>query len=193
MNRTIGEAWIEKLFTRMASLWGSRFADMWRDTDLDEVKATWRMGLADMPDAALKRGVANLFHAPHPPDLPAFRRMCAPLPPEHRPAAALTDQRRASPEVVAAGVAQIRESAAALVRAAPMSGNGIAWAYRLLERAARGEAVMPQQLQVASSAIESWTCSHGSSRAQHEAPDTHKGEPIREPGCDDEEPQGEAA
>jgi hypothetical protein len=167
MNRQIPESWVERLFSRMASLWGSRFADKWRDCDLDEVKSTWRLGLSDLADPALKRGVAALFNTPDPPDLPAFRRLCQAPAPEHQGQIWLGDGQRTLPAEAREQLARI----AALVDA-PNAGrrSGIAWARRILQRALDGERITAHQVQFARQAIEIWERTHG----------------RREPGSDDE-------
>ena len=174
MARAIPEAWIEKLFTRMASIWGSRFADMWRDCDIDDVKAMWRAGLADIPDEGLKRGVSKLINAPHPPDLPAFRRLCEADPAMYRQnALALTNEaNRTPPEEAREHMAKIRAMASDLQRQfGTPAGGGIRWAYRLLQRAADGEHITAHQIGFAKEAIEAYNGTHHRS--------------VREPGCDD--------
>lgn len=76
MPRNVPEFWIERLFERMTSLYGSRFVDQWRDGNLEDVKRVWREGLAIVTDEGLKRGVAALFHEKLPPTLPRFIELC---------------------------------------------------------------------------------------------------------------------
>ena len=114
MTRDIPEFWIERLFARMSATYGARFADMWANLDLAEVKATWRAGLAGISDEGLKRGVSKLPFCPHPPDLPAFRRLCEGQPATYRPPVALADNRRADPATVEANLAKLREIVAPL-------------------------------------------------------------------------------
>ncbi|MGF6920167.1 hypothetical protein [Paraburkholderia sp. 40] len=179
MLRSIPEHWIERLFSRMASLYGSRFADMWRDGEIDEIKATWREGLAGQSDDALRRGVAALFHEPpYPPTLPRFIELCRPQPAMYQPnRVALTDERRTSPEQAREQLARIREIAGGLLRehGAP-AGGGIRWAFRLLQRAQDGEHITAHQIGFAKEAIESYNRTHGQHINGHE----------REPGSDDE-------
>ncbi|MGF6981393.1 hypothetical protein QFZ99_000869 [Paraburkholderia atlantica] len=178
MLRSIPEHWIERLFSRMSSLYGSRFADMWRDGDIDEIKAAWREGLAGQNDDALRRGVAALFHEKNPPTLPRFLELCRPQPTMYTPnAAAVTDDRRTPPEQAREQLARIRNVAGALLRehGAP-AGGGIRWAFRLLQRAENGEHVTVHQIGFAREAIESYSRTHGQHINGHQ----------REPGSDDE-------
>ncbi|MBB5469355.1 hypothetical protein HDG32_005502 [Paraburkholderia sp. CI2] len=177
MIRAIPEPWIERLFARMESIYGSRFHDMWRGGEIVEIKATWREGLANVTDEGLKRGVAALFHEQHPPTLPRFIDLCRPQPAMYTPnVAALTDDRRSSPEVAREQLAKIRETANGLLRqhGAP-AGGGIRWAYRLLQRASDGEHITAHQIAFAKEAIENYNLTHG------------RIERSREPGSDDED------
>jgi hypothetical protein len=75
--RNVPEYVIEQLFARMASLHGSRFLDLWRDCDIEDVKKTWREGIAkDVSDEGFKRGLAALFYEKAPPSLPRFIELC---------------------------------------------------------------------------------------------------------------------
>ncbi|OYD64825.1 UNVERIFIED_ORG: hypothetical protein BDU10_7446 [Burkholderia sp. CF145] len=164
MSRTVPEHWIEKLFSRMASIWGSRFADMWRDCDLDEVKATWRAGLADVTDDGLKRGVAALFHEKSPPPLPRFIELCQPQPAMY---SALTDDSKRTPSVEA------RAHLEAIAKRIGMHQPGIAWARRIVDEAAHAHVLPGNRLQVALDAIKAWEQTHYQAR--------------REPGSDDDQ------
>ena len=72
------EAWIDSLFARMSAFYGARFADMWRGTDLDEVRRTWGRELAGLTRDELRAGVANLRTRFFPPTLPEFIALCRP-------------------------------------------------------------------------------------------------------------------
>lgn len=176
MSREIPGHWIDRLFCRMDTLYGSAFVAMWRDVDVDEMKSTWRQGLAlaNVTDEGLKRGVAALFYAKKPPNLPEFIELCMPPSAQRQNALALTNEvNRTPPEQAREQLAKIREAAESVTR--PVEhGSGIAWAHRLIGRAERGEHVSAHQLTCAKTAIEQWQITHGTMR--HE----------REPGSDDE-------
>lgn len=77
-------AWVEKIFATMLAHYGSRFADMWRDANIADVKAVWAEKLAgfrDRPDC-LKYGLNCLDGRDWPPSLPEFLADCrrAPTP-----------------------------------------------------------------------------------------------------------------
>ena len=70
--------WIEKIFTHLTELYGSRFADMWRGVDVAGVKTTWAAklgGFSDRPEA-IKAALDALDDKPLPPTLPEFLHLC---------------------------------------------------------------------------------------------------------------------
>lgn len=69
-------AWIERLFERMAGLYGARFADVWRGTDPERVKRIWAEELAGFGGEEIARGVQALKTRDWPPTLPEFLRLC---------------------------------------------------------------------------------------------------------------------
>lgn len=72
------DAWIDKIFSHMSSMYGSKFADLWRDTDLKAVKALWAEklgGFLDQP-SAIKSALDALDDKPWPPTLPEFLMLC---------------------------------------------------------------------------------------------------------------------
>jgi hypothetical protein len=71
-------AWIEKLFERMAALYGSKFADMWRGTDPEQVKALWSQELGKLSREEVAKGAQALMTLEWPPSLPQFINLCRP-------------------------------------------------------------------------------------------------------------------
>lgn len=72
------ERWIEGLFDRMAAMYGSKFADLWRGTEPAKVRAMWAeklAGFADQPKA-IKAALDALDERPFPPTLPEFLQLC---------------------------------------------------------------------------------------------------------------------
>lgn len=70
--------WIERLFERMAGLYGARFADAWRGVDPERVKRTWGEELAGFTGDEIARGVTALKTRDWPPTLPEFAKLCRP-------------------------------------------------------------------------------------------------------------------
>jgi len=74
----VPESWIDSLFARMSGMYGSKFADLWRGTDLQVVRRLWGTVLFCLTREELKRGVDNLRDKPFPPTLPEFMALCRP-------------------------------------------------------------------------------------------------------------------
>lgn len=72
----IPQAWVEKLFGRMSAMYGSKFADLWRGTDLQQVQRVWGQELGSLSNDELRDGVAGLRNRPFPPTLPEFVALC---------------------------------------------------------------------------------------------------------------------
>lgn len=71
-------SWVEKLFDRMQALYGNKFIDMWRDTNIDLVKKLWAEEMGKLSADELKRGYAGLMARDWPPTLPEFVKACKP-------------------------------------------------------------------------------------------------------------------
>lgn len=71
-------SWVESLFSRMQGMYGSKFLDMWRDTDITSVKSLWAEEMGKLTRDQLKRGVEALRTQDWPPSLPQFIKLCAP-------------------------------------------------------------------------------------------------------------------
>ncbi|MFP3549726.1 hypothetical protein SB861_03290 [Paraburkholderia sp. SIMBA_049] len=177
MSPEIPDHWIDRLFAKMGTMYGAAFAAMWRDIDLAEIKATWKHGLgeAHVTDEGLRRGVAALFYTRRPPNLPEFIELCA-RPAMHRqnPLTLTNEANRTQPAEARVQLTKVREAAKSILSDQNDRDHGIAWAQRLIDRAARGEQVTSHQLTCAKAAIEQWQTTHGTMRHN------------REPGSDDE-------
>ncbi len=71
-------AWIERLFSRLVGFYGSKFADLWKGTDLAMVKQVWAETLAGYTPEEIKRGIDACLSRPFPPTLPEFLMLCRP-------------------------------------------------------------------------------------------------------------------
>jgi hypothetical protein len=153
------------LWRKMATIYGARFLDLWQAVDPADVQAEWSHALQGMSREALMRGIRKLYVTRYAPTLPEFIELCAPPPPMYRqPTLALTDERRTPPGEAREQLAQLREIADTVTREAPATaaaGGGLAWAYRILQRAAEGEPITPRQIYVAREAIEAAHGIHG--------------------------------
>lgn len=72
--------WVERIFGRMAAMYGARFADMWRGCNLGEVKGTWAHSLTGYSADEIARGLQACTQHDWPPTLPEFLRMCRAAP-----------------------------------------------------------------------------------------------------------------
>ena len=61
----------------MSTHYGSKFADMWRGIDEDEIKRSWINKLADFTIQEIFEGVNSLDGSGRPPTLPEFMAMCS--------------------------------------------------------------------------------------------------------------------
>lgn len=71
--------WVERLFERFAAMYGTKFLDLWRDMDVQAVKAAWAEDLAGMTVDEIKAGIDALKTKPWPPTLPEFIALCRPV------------------------------------------------------------------------------------------------------------------
>jgi hypothetical protein len=69
-------SWVESLFARMTACYGSLFADMWRDADMNLVKQMWAAEMGRLTKEELKHGYESLMSLPMPPTLPKYVQLC---------------------------------------------------------------------------------------------------------------------
>jgi hypothetical protein len=182
------------LWRRLAAIFGARFLDMWRDIDPAEVQAEWSTATRGLSREALMRGISACYHMRAVPTLPEFLDACRSQPAMYTPHSMLTDERRSAPEHAREQLAHIREIATAVLRDAPARGAGTAWARRIVEEAAQGTVLPGNRLQIALDALRNYGETHGTAKPQEpeltmptRVPSPHIYDPLREPGCDDEE------
>lgn len=77
-TKPVTQGWIDALFVKMLNTFGSRFADMWRGTDIDSVKATWAPELSKLSREEFAKGVQALATLNWPPTLGEFINLCRP-------------------------------------------------------------------------------------------------------------------
>lgn len=82
------DAWIDRLFDRLEASYGSRWLNMWGNTNLANVKSLWAEKLAGFSDnpKALAYALDCLDEHPFPPTLPEFLALCRKAPQPERPA-----------------------------------------------------------------------------------------------------------
>lgn len=75
----IPDSWVERLFTRLATMYGNKFLDMWKGINLQAVKTAWGEDLAGYSGDELKRGIDWCKSQTWPPTLPEFMTACRPV------------------------------------------------------------------------------------------------------------------
>ena len=149
------DLWVDRLFGRLEGLYGAKFHDLWRGSDIENVKRTWAEklgGFADRPEA-LKAALDACDDKPWPPTLPEFIGLC-------RDAAKRTGVAYISlpaPEIDQAEAARRIEQVAAAVKK-PDAYDWLRWAKTLRTRYLGGERLLPVQIDMASAALgETWS------------------------------------
>ena len=79
-GKTVSVAGIEALFSEFEALYGVRFADMWRGTDIAYVKSLWAKALSGLTVREVRFGLDQCRFKPWPPSLPEFLGLCRPPP-----------------------------------------------------------------------------------------------------------------
>ncbi len=79
-STSLPSAWIDRLFARLDSLYGNRFRDMWKGSDVADVKAIWGAELVGYTAEEIRRGLESLRgkHPSWPPTLYEFTDLCRP-------------------------------------------------------------------------------------------------------------------
>lgn len=137
-------SWIEKIFTYMSGLYGSKFSDLWRGSDLNTVKQLWaeKLGGFEPIPGAIKEALDALDGKPFPPTLPEFLELC------RESARRQTAQKpmlehKPTPEEIKRG----QEAASKLYTALSQKNDHKAWARRLKARNESGEKLSLLQIQ----------------------------------------------
>ena len=74
----IPEKWIDALFAKMSTYYGNKFADMWRDGNMQAIKAVWFEECVKLSREDFTRGANALMAQEWPPTLPQFIKLCKP-------------------------------------------------------------------------------------------------------------------
>ena len=143
------DAWVEEIFRRLAALYGSKFADLWKGTDTESVKAVWAQKLAGFHDKpyVLKAALDACDDKPWPPTLPEFLGFC-------RNAAGRGDAIVALPPPEISKAEQERRAEKLAEASASLKFQAsTSWAKRLRERYLSGEKLIHCQIDMASGAL----------------------------------------
>ena len=69
---------VERVFERLAAMYGAKLADLWRGCDMASIKQTWAAALAGYRHDEIRRGLQGCLTRPWPPTLPEFLSLCRP-------------------------------------------------------------------------------------------------------------------
>lgn len=72
----IPQSWIDALFAKMLSIYGNKFLELWRNIDINDVKAIWAQELGKLTRDELAKGANALMNQEWPPTLPQFVKLC---------------------------------------------------------------------------------------------------------------------
>lgn len=76
LSTELQNGWIERLFSRLAALYGSAFARQWEGTNLAEVKVVWAEKLGGFTASQIGSALKGCDDRQYPPNLPEFIEMC---------------------------------------------------------------------------------------------------------------------
>lgn len=143
---SLPDAWVDRIFDKLALVYGHQFLSRWDGLDLARVKADWAHELRrfQQTPAAITHGLENL-PADRPPTVLQFRDLCAS---HHVPAPALAhDTTPADPQRVAEELAKLRG------QPHHRSGDSREWARQIVARHRAGDRVTPTVLRIAEGAL----------------------------------------
>ena len=129
---------VERLFARMAVLYGSRFADQWAGINPADVKKCWAEEIAAYPMPQIAAAVNALTTKNWPPTLPEFLELIRAQRPAlntaaHNPTKSVDAVDTQAPDVLAAKARCMASMARGFSASTP------AWAYRAKRRWLAGE------------------------------------------------------
>lgn len=140
--------WVDRIFEKLALVYGQAFLARWRDLDLDAVKADWAHELAgfEQHPQAIAHALQSL-PPEKPPTVLQFRELArrAPLPEVPRLEQPAADAQRVA--------AELSKLASVRTGPGPASVEPRAWARRICERHQRGERLNRTVLRMAQQAI----------------------------------------
>lgn len=71
------DQWIEKIFERMADLYGTAFAAKWHGLDTERIKYAWSETLGEFTGDQIKGALEDCAkECKYPPSLPEFYQLC---------------------------------------------------------------------------------------------------------------------
>ena len=139
--------WIERLFSRLAALYGAAFGRQWEGTNLADVKTVWAEKLGGFTAVHIGAALKSCDDRQYPPNLPEFIDLCRVAAKRETHAPALP-----APELsVEDRMERAKQLDAAVSKARGYDYHG--WAKELRRRYLAGEAMLPIEISMASEAL----------------------------------------
>lgn len=153
LSTELQNGWIERLFSRLAALYGAAFGRQWEGTNLADVKALWADKLGGFTAAQIGSALTACDERPYPPNAAEFLMLCRDIAKRER------DSRLAAlpipeitPEAIAARHRQLES-----IAAKPPAYDYKLWAKTLRSEYLAGVHLLPVQVAMASEALnEDW-------------------------------------
>lgn len=135
-------------------MYGSKFNDMWREMEPEEVKKCWSYELRIFSIEQVGIAVSGLKNKPFPPTLPEFIALC-------ESARSQKPRGQDVPAIAAPDAVQLDDEASESIKARWLAmsakvGNGAPnrmWAHKILERVAHGEIMSLASVTLAKQAL----------------------------------------
>lgn len=70
------QGWVERLFSRLAALYGASFGRQWEGTNIADVKLVWAEKLGGFTAQNIAAALKSCDERPYPPNLPEFIELC---------------------------------------------------------------------------------------------------------------------
>jgi len=147
LSTELQQGWIERLFSRLASLYGAAFGRQWEGTNLADVKSVWAEKLGGFTASQIGAALKGCDDRQYPPNLPEFIDLC-------RIAAKCADIPLAieAPQLsVEERLERARSIESASVKKEAYDHRG--WCKELKRRYLSGEHLLPVQVLMASEAM----------------------------------------
>jgi hypothetical protein len=144
-------AWIERLFERLAGLYGNEFLGKYKEVSPTKVKETWIELLAPYTANQISRALADCKHMKRAPNAPEFAEMCRQVWSDERDTEhkenvkPLTNEEKARWQQAQAKALSDAEQLTSKPKEKPFYVNGVhvdkykAWTLALVKREADGE------------------------------------------------------
>lgn len=148
LSTELQQGWIERLFSRLAALYGASFGRQWEGTNLADVKAVWAEKLGGFTAQHIGAALKSCDDRPYPPNLPEFIELCR----QHARGANQQRMPASGPQLSADEIAErTRQLEAAAVKSKKYDYKR--WCNELRERYLAGECLLQMQIQMASEAM----------------------------------------